>query len=606
MTGADARALLQRATEARSKGDVEGARAAYLAAFDAARASGDAHLMTEAALAFPGVQRFGVHPGMLPALLHEAYEAAGEPPARCRLAAAVARAWAYGGEPRRAAVFADEANQLAATIDEPALRADALDAALLARWGPDDFAERVSLAARLADVAAHIADPEVVLSALLWRLTTAWECLDIVAIRRQLRALDLLAQESGSPRVAFYAGSRRCMYALAVDDLDAATTLIAETRAAAADVAEPDTEAVCQVLTGERARRQGDADTLRALASAAETYSASEAIPSISALAADWWLAAGEPDNAVRCVIQFAVDDFSAVVRDVDFLLTVACAVRVAAAAGRHELAESGALLLEPYAGRAVINSGAVSFHGVVEEYIYRARAATRAGDSEKWRNAAWASYRRIGATWWERQLEHRPPAARPGTARMVMRPRSSGVWSVGVEGGEFALPDAKGLRLIRYLLQQPGVDIPAVALSDAVAGRSNDSALSDAGELLDRDAVASYRTRLRDIETELDEAAAWSDSVRAERLELERDALLRELRRATGLDGRTRRAGSSAERARVAVRKAIAAAIDRVERNDAQLGRMLRDTVRTGNLCRYDPDPGRPVTWILDDDPVL
>jgi hypothetical protein len=29
----------------------------------------------------------------------------------------------------------------------------------------------------------------------LWRLTTAWECLDVVAVQRQLRALDILAQE---------------------------------------------------------------------------------------------------------------------------------------------------------------------------------------------------------------------------------------------------------------------------------------------------------------------------------------------------------------------------------------------------------------------------
>ena len=38
-------------------------------------------------------------------------------------------------------------------------------------------------------------------------------------------------------------------------------------------------------------------------------------------------------------------------------------------------------------------------------------------------------------------------------------------------------------------------------------------------------------------------------------------------------------------------------------ERNDAEIGRLLRDTIRTGNACRYEPDPGRPITWILDAD---
>ncbi len=62
-----------------------------------------------------------------------------------------------------------------------------------------------------------------------------------------------------------------------------------------------------------------------------------------------------------------------------------------------------------------------------------------------------------------------------------------------------------------------------------------------------------------------------------------ERDALIEEISAATGLGGRIRRAGSSAERATVAVTKAIAAAVARVADVDPALGRYLRDTVRTG-----------------------
>ena len=71
----------------------------------------------------------------------------------------------------------------------------------------------------------------------------------------------------------------------------------------------------------------------------------------------------------------------------------------------------------------------------------------------------------------------------------------------------------------------------------------------------------------------------------------------------ATGLACRWRRFGSADERARVAVRKAISAALARVARQDPALARLLRDTVRTGAVCRYDPDPARPVRWILDAD---
>ena len=54
-------------------------------------------------------------------------------------------------------------------------------------------------------------------------------------------------------------------------------------------------------------------------------------------------------------------------------------------------------------------------------------------------------------------------------------------------------------------------------------------------------------------------------------------------------------------ERARVAVRKAIAAAVGRLGEVDPGLARLLRATVTTGGVCRYDPDPDRPVRWVLE-----
>src|SRR5438128_1523173 len=104
----------------------------------------------------------------------------------------------------------------AASAARAAADADAMRAALVARF----------VAARLDDVAAHLLDPELRLSAHLWRLTTAWECLDIVAVQRQLRALEVVAEESGSARAAFFAASRRAMHALATDDLARADLLI--------------------------------------------------------------------------------------------------------------------------------------------------------------------------------------------------------------------------------------------------------------------------------------------------------------------------------------------------------------------------------------------
>src|SRR3954447_79581 len=115
---------------------------------------------------------FGTHPGGLPALLHDRYSTA-EGAARGRLAAALARTWAYGGESVRAAPFAAEAVDIAETTGDPTQLAEALDAQLLVHWGPDDFDERARLSARLEDVVAHVSDVEARLSAYLWQLTTA-------------------------------------------------------------------------------------------------------------------------------------------------------------------------------------------------------------------------------------------------------------------------------------------------------------------------------------------------------------------------------------------------------------------------------------------------
>ena len=38
-----------------------------------------------------------------------------------------------------------------------------------------------------------------------------------------------------------------------------------------------------------------------------------------------------------------------------------------------------------------------------------------------------------------------------------------------------------------------------------------------------------------------------------------------------------------------------------RVAEYDDDLGRELEATVRTGTFCAYEPDPRRPVTWIIE-----
>jgi len=65
---------------------------------------------------------------------------------------------------------------------------------------------------------------------------------------------------------------------------------------------------------------------------------------------------------------------------------------------------------------------------------------------------------------------------------------------------------------------------------------------------------------------------------------------LERELSRAFGLSGRSRVAGSTAERARVSVTRAIRKAVAEIQRLHPALGEHLERAIRTGRMCSDQP----------------
>jgi hypothetical protein len=181
------------------------------------------------------------------------------------------------------------------------------------------------------------------------------------------------------------------------------------------------------------------------------------------------------------------------------------------------------------------------------------------------------------------------------GVAHLVAG--ADGVWTIGSEGAVTPVREMKGFRYLRLLLERPGAEVSALDLTAAVTGTT---VVAEGLEVIDKQALDAYRRRLQAIDAELDEARDWADQARLDALALERDALLDEVQAATGLSGRQRATGSSAERARIAVQKAIAAAIKRIGELDPSLGRLLHDTISTGNTCAYRPDPARPIRWVL------
>lgn len=601
-----ARDLLRDARAARASADVEAARAAFTRAYDAARAAGDVEAMSEAALGLAADHPFGTHPGRVPAFLFEAYRCAGGV-ARTRLAAALVRAWVYGGSPERGVEFAAEAVAGAELADDPAVLAEALDAQLLVHWGPDDLAERQRITARLEDTVAHVADVEARMTAHLWRLTTAVECLDMPGVRRQLRALSGLADESDSARVRFFSEARKCMYATVVGDLDAARAHRNAAVRAGTEAGEADTFAIDHALAAAIARQTGDSAALAAEARVCAEFGTSEGYLAVAVEAAALWSAAGEVDQARALLLQVVGNGLGSVRRDMDWLLIVARATETAVSTGQLDLAAEGYALLEPYAGRGIANAGAALFDGIVDGFLSEAAAALgRVEDATRWAGSAAMLAERFGAAWWLTRFSGgvaAPRSPRPGVA--VLHPGVDGVWVLGRDGQTRAVREMKGFRYLRVLLRQPGVEISALDLSDWVAGHPGRGVTeAGPGEIIDHQALSAYRARIDELDSELAEAEQWADDGRVGRLRREREVLLDEIAAATGIGGRLRQHTAAGERARVAVRKAVAAAIDRVEQIDPTLGRILRDCIQTGAVCRYEPDPSRPLTWITDAEP--
>jgi hypothetical protein len=169
------------------------------------------------------------------------------------------------------------------------------------------------------------------------------------------------------------------------------------------------------------------------------------------------------------------------------------------------------------------------------------------------------------------------------------------------------------GLAHLARLLAGPGREIHVADLvaaayegrreAAASAGESLPSArvAGDAGELIDRKARDAYEARLREAREELAEAIRLNDRGHVELLAEEVERITAELARGFGLGGRSRRAGSSTERARVAVLRAIKYAIDKLAEHDAELAEHLRLSVRTGTFCVYDPPSRDALRWTVE-----
>jgi tetratricopeptide (TPR) repeat protein len=191
--------------------------------------------------------------------------------------------------------------------------------------------------------------------------------------------------------------------------------------------------------------------------------------------------------------------------------------------------------------------------------------------------------------------------------------------WTLAFQGALCRVKDTRGMQYLAQLLQHPRHEFHALALAtgsadlgvapslgaatlrevdDRADSVSAVGGFTDAGEVLDPQAKAAYKQRLQELQAELEEAQAFNDPGRAEKLREEIDFLTQELVQAVGLGGRTRKAASPVERARVNVTRAIRTAITKITDSHPALGQYLTQTIKTGTFCVYTPDSHLSVDW--------
>ena len=528
--------------------------------------------------------------------------------------------------PRRRKL-ADHALRLARASGDRRTLAEVLDRRLHALWDPPAAADRLTYASEIVELARATGDGPQERRGVFWRFVALMELGRVAVAESALAVFEREAVAAGDAPAAVMATARQGMLAVLRGQFDQAERLADQ--------------------VAEAGRRAGLADA-QLLAGSVRGQVAAERDPSAwpAGLELFQTIARRRPGHfyestAARILVGLGRDAEAAA--ELQRLLprvlagsgprwlgAAADMAAVAAATGDQAAAAALADALRPYDGRLVMWGGAVISSGPVAHYL--GLLATRLGrleDAVGHLQAAVAMQEQIGAlpglayslAALADALEAR---AGPGDAQIASDQRRRGrliaervgmpallarlarpadEWTLGRDGDDWLLEaggerarlrDGRGLHYLRALLAAPGRDIPALDLAAGGAGL----AAAGTGPPLDMAAQAAYRRRLAELDAELEAADRAGDDQRAARADAERQALLGELRRASGLGGRARTTSPEAERARVNVTRTLRATIDKIALAAPGCAAHLRASVHTGRACRYQPAPGGPSRW--------
>jgi tetratricopeptide (TPR) repeat protein len=546
-----------------------------------------------------------------------------------------------------------EAIAIARRIGDPGTLAYALDAHYGANFWYDNADERLDLTDQEMVAARESGSKERIVHALAGRLGALLELGRMHDAEATLDDLARLADEIRQPAQQWIASGTRTMLALLRGEFDLAEGLMHEELHVGGSAMPADADAAFRShnawLRKEQGRFDGLEATMRRSAEEISWY------PMYRCFLAELYADLRQEADARALFEQLAADQFAALLpRDNEWLVSATTLADVCAFLGDSVRASALYDMLLPVGHMSVVGWPELARGSAARSLAVLAATMGRDDEAEAHFRAALDANARIGARPWlartqfeygrlllardgpgdreaarellstaldtARSLGMAPLAARIERAGVVApvpaRPAVIGIlrregeyWSVVYESDAFRVRDAKGMRYLARLFATPGREIHALDLvgSDSAPTEHGQAAidpglsvggLGDAGDVLDRRAKVAYRQRISDLRDDIDEAESWNDPERAARAHAELEFIQRELSAAVGLGGRSRKAASAAERARVNVTRSIKAAVSRLAEHSPELGAHLQQTVRTGSFCSYTPDPRVPVSW--------
>ncbi len=626
------------------------ARDVYAQVAHRAREANQILPFSRAAYGFAKTGEYGAHDKEKLALLQEALERtpadnhAMRSEALGRLAAEL---WAVPDAIERRNELSKEALREARVSGETAIIAAALKARLNATMGPDGLAERRVLSNQLSEVAREIDDTEMLLEGHRWNLNALLALGQLEEVPQAIADYAQVASSLRRPQLHYNVALRDCVLPLLRGDFETARERIDQALAAGADAGDVHAGAAwCsgRVALAFATGRFDDAEELiTQLDEHAERlknlamYQAQplairlvrnmdlEGVPALTRLDAmadrelpqnfitlatvsvSAYVCVYRDDKALAARLLDRYRNFSEYNACVGAYLTYGSFARylgmLAAVVGDREQAiefYETALVVNTRIGAkpwlvwtlrelaGLLRSGGAEHHARCKELSNQAEDL--ASKLKMGSSGSTLVLKASAAVEVEVETEVAAPLSHPAQVAALLREHD--YWSLRYGESVHRLKHQRGFEYLVVLLSQPREELHAL---DIAGGQHVDG---DLGEVLDEKAMSTYRTRVDALRSTIEKARESGEGARGESAERELELLTRELASATGLGGRSRSRGSSSERARSSVTRALRRAIDSIRAAEPQLASDLDACVRTGTYCRYQPMEDATLTW--------